>query len=186
MGSSSYSPQLQRFIQQDSYSGDVDVPLSLNRYAYVRDSPVTYMDPTGHSWWDNWSDFVEAVKDFVALVISSTANTDSESPHFAINWSGQFGAVIVTECVLDLTVVVGIAAAAAWTGSFSSAGVLLPVAVPSTIATFGLTAAFMAMASYDYEDGAHATPENALKAGGIEGAAQVAEAVVMRLMETYG
>lgn len=36
-----YSPQIQRFIQRDSYS-------LLNRYAYVKGNPITNTDPSGH------------------------------------------------------------------------------------------------------------------------------------------
>jgi RHS repeat-associated protein len=43
-----YSPGSGRFIQQDSMTGRLDIPPSLNRYAYAHDSPVNHTDPTGH------------------------------------------------------------------------------------------------------------------------------------------
>jgi RHS repeat-associated protein len=43
-----YSPQLGRFISQDTYQGQYDDPLSLHQYTYVRNNPMTYVDPTGH------------------------------------------------------------------------------------------------------------------------------------------
>jgi len=52
-----YDPKIGRFISEDTYKGQVDNPLSLNRYTYVKNNPLRYIDPTGH--WDqkigaNW------------------------------------------------------------------------------------------------------------------------------------
>jgi hypothetical protein len=33
---------------EDTYKGQVDNPLSLNRYTYVHNNPIRYHDPTGH------------------------------------------------------------------------------------------------------------------------------------------
>ena len=44
-----YDPETARFIQQDSYSGDILDPLSLNLYTYAQNNPISYYDPTGHS-----------------------------------------------------------------------------------------------------------------------------------------
>ncbi|CAM5795903.1 RHS repeat domain-containing protein [Brevibacillus borstelensis] len=43
-----YDPTVGRFISEDTYKGQVDNPLSLNRYAYVHNNPLKYVDPTGH------------------------------------------------------------------------------------------------------------------------------------------
>lgn len=43
-----YSAATGSFIQQDSFSGQPNVPLSLNRYSYVHDNPVNHDDPSGH------------------------------------------------------------------------------------------------------------------------------------------
>ncbi|MGN7472208.1 RHS repeat domain-containing protein [Brevibacillus sp. SAFN-007a] len=52
-----YDPKIGRFISEDTYKGQVENPLSLNRYTYVKNNPLRYIDPTGH--WDqkigaNW------------------------------------------------------------------------------------------------------------------------------------
>ena len=47
-GARYYDPELRRFIQPDSYLGDTAVPQSLNRYAYVWNNPLRYVDPSGH------------------------------------------------------------------------------------------------------------------------------------------
>ncbi|MDD6083278.1 MAG: dockerin type I domain-containing protein [Oscillospiraceae bacterium] len=44
-----YDPETARFIQQDSYSGNIFDPLSLNLYTYAQNNPISYYDPTGHS-----------------------------------------------------------------------------------------------------------------------------------------
>jgi RHS repeat-associated protein len=43
-----YDPELARFLQEDTYRGQLSDPLSLNLYAYVRYNPLMYWDPTGH------------------------------------------------------------------------------------------------------------------------------------------
>ncbi len=52
-----------RFIQRDSIFGDEASPASLNRYAYGRNNPLAFQDPTGHwispfagildPWWND-------------------------------------------------------------------------------------------------------------------------------------
>ena len=43
-----YNPNQGRFFQEDTYLGRITDPLSLNRYAYVKNSPLNYRDPSGH------------------------------------------------------------------------------------------------------------------------------------------
>jgi len=43
-----YSPNLGRFLQEDTYLGSKDDPLSLNLYTYCHNEPIMYYDPTGH------------------------------------------------------------------------------------------------------------------------------------------
>lgn len=45
-----YDPAMGRFINEDSYEGELDEPLSQNLYSYVENNPLTNWDPTG-----NWS-----------------------------------------------------------------------------------------------------------------------------------
>jgi RHS repeat-associated protein len=42
-----YSPNEGRFITEDTFPGWKDNPVSLNRYSYVHNNPVTLIDPTG-------------------------------------------------------------------------------------------------------------------------------------------
>ena len=43
-----YDPYTGRFTTEDSYWGEEDNPLSLNRYTYCENDPIQYVDPTGH------------------------------------------------------------------------------------------------------------------------------------------
>ncbi|PPA86076.1 hypothetical protein C4A75_05600 [Brevibacillus laterosporus] len=47
-----YDPNDGSFITEDTYKGQVDNPLSLNRYTYVKNNPLRYIDPTGQ-WEQN-------------------------------------------------------------------------------------------------------------------------------------
>ncbi|NTU32695.1 RHS repeat-associated core domain-containing protein [Brevibacillus sp. HB1.1] len=43
-----YDPKIGRFISEDTYKGQVDNPLSLNRYTYTHNNPLRFVDPSGH------------------------------------------------------------------------------------------------------------------------------------------
>jgi|GEM_PF-641979 len=43
-----YDPKVARFLQEDTYTGSVGDPLSLNLYTYCANNPLIYYDPTGH------------------------------------------------------------------------------------------------------------------------------------------
>ena len=43
-----YNPQTGSFITEDTYTGQISNPLTLNRYDYVSNNPVNYIDPSGH------------------------------------------------------------------------------------------------------------------------------------------
>ncbi|CAG7648207.1 hypothetical protein PAESOLCIP111_05552 [Paenibacillus solanacearum] len=43
-----YDPSVGRFINQDTYEGDITNPLTLNLYTYVHNNPLRYSDPNGH------------------------------------------------------------------------------------------------------------------------------------------
>ena len=43
-----YDPKTARFLQEDTYLGDRNDPLSLNLYTYCANNPIIYYDPTGH------------------------------------------------------------------------------------------------------------------------------------------
>jgi len=54
-----YDPNLGRFINQDSYQGTLDNPLSQNLYSYVMNNPGNMWNPSGNvpCWVGNeWRD----------------------------------------------------------------------------------------------------------------------------------
>jgi hypothetical protein len=51
-----YDPKTARFLQEDSYLGDRNDPLSLNLYTYCHNEPLMYYDPDGHHWKYLWID----------------------------------------------------------------------------------------------------------------------------------
>ena len=44
-----YDPKTARFLQEDTYLGDRNDPLSLNLYTYCHNEPIMYTDPTGYA-----------------------------------------------------------------------------------------------------------------------------------------
>ena len=51
-----YDPKTARFLQEDTYTGDRNDPLSLNLYTYCHNEPLMYYDPDGHHWKYLWID----------------------------------------------------------------------------------------------------------------------------------
>jgi len=54
-GARYYDSDLGRFLTQDSYPGESNIPPSLHKYLYTYNNPVTYIDPNGNyveSAWD--------------------------------------------------------------------------------------------------------------------------------------
>ncbi len=49
-----YDPVLGRYMQEDSYKGNIADPLSLNVYTYCYNNPIRFFDPSGNvvSDWD--------------------------------------------------------------------------------------------------------------------------------------
>ena len=43
-----YDPATSRMLSEDSYTGDIRDPLSLNLYIYCANNPVMFVDPSGH------------------------------------------------------------------------------------------------------------------------------------------
>ena len=66
-----YEPEMNRFSQKDILRGDAADPVSLNRYAYVQNDPVNFIDPSGMS-----------VRSFLA---KSRAAVTSAVNHFKAN-----------------------------------------------------------------------------------------------------
>ena len=68
-----YNPELGRFIQEDTYKGEQNDPLSLNLYTYCKNNPLIYNDPTGH-WPQFLKKAAQKVKSVAKKVIKTTAS----------------------------------------------------------------------------------------------------------------
>jgi len=51
-----YDPIIGRFISADTRLPDLYNPQGLNRYSYALNNPLRYVDPSGHSWYDRFTD----------------------------------------------------------------------------------------------------------------------------------
>ncbi len=47
-GARYYSPELGRFVSADAVQGKFDDPASMNRFAYTKNNPLKYIDPSGN------------------------------------------------------------------------------------------------------------------------------------------
>ncbi|OPZ88489.1 MAG: tRNA nuclease WapA precursor [Firmicutes bacterium ADurb.Bin419] len=57
-----YDPGTARFLEMDTYTGNISDPLSLNLYSYCRNEPIMYTDPTGHYTQGKVLSYVEGQK----------------------------------------------------------------------------------------------------------------------------
>ncbi len=58
-----YDPLLGRFISADSIVPEPGNLQAFNRYSYCVNNPLIYVDPSGHSFWDDVGDFFSNVGD---------------------------------------------------------------------------------------------------------------------------
>ena len=74
-----YDPKIARFLQEDTYLGDRNDPLSLNLYTYCYNNPIIYFDPTGHvvTDWDKSHLTSDEIKDLEAIG-NQWANADAQ------------------------------------------------------------------------------------------------------------
>ncbi len=70
-GARYYDPELGRFIQPDTIVPYPDDPQSFNRYSYCRNNPITYIDPTGHAFWDSFKKWIGNIVGAVAGIAAT-------------------------------------------------------------------------------------------------------------------
>ena len=75
-GARYYDPALSRFITADTvYDGSS--PQGLNRYSYVLNNPILYIDPSGHAHW--YQPYTDTVANAHAYVSTTLAQADEAS-----------------------------------------------------------------------------------------------------------
>ena len=82
-GARYYAAEIGRFVQPDSMLPDIYDPQQLNRYAYVRNNPLKYVDPSGLEPDENYSSLDEA---------GGQALLDAQSPTLKTGW--EYGGMI--------------------------------------------------------------------------------------------
>ena len=82
-----YDPKTARFLQEDTFNGDKNDPLSLNLYTYCANNPIIYHDPTGHKPKKYTQDFFidENYKEFVYCIPGSSGSYVNETQRILIN-----------------------------------------------------------------------------------------------------
>jgi len=80
-----YDPSIGRFINKDTYEGELTNPLSQNLYTYVHNNPLINTDPTGHEALPKH--VTEIIKDFQVITGGMAKGAKSGSK------GGPFGVV---------------------------------------------------------------------------------------------
>ena len=118
-----YDPQLGRFITPDWIIQDPGDPQSLNRYAYARNNPIRYIDPTGNFFIEL---FVAVV---VAAAIGAVVNVGIQAAMGNINSWSDLGSAALTGAVAGAATAVGGAALGATLGAMGLAGSVIATTV---------------------------------------------------------
>jgi RHS repeat-associated protein len=72
-GARYYDPELARFISPDPIVPSPGDPQTLNRYSYVRNNPVRYIDPSGMSFWSAIANFFKGFFRSVPALVTGIA-----------------------------------------------------------------------------------------------------------------
>ncbi len=99
-----YSPYLNRWIQPDSIVPEPGNPQDLNRYAFVRNNPLKYTDPTGHCAGDSsdsnnpdagcWGMISKIQGTYTNIQIDSASWTEEE---LGLVWNALAGHVFIND-----------------------------------------------------------------------------------------
>lgn len=82
-----YDPVIGRFIQPDTYIPKPEDPQNLNRYTYVGNNPVTFIDPTGH--WFGLDDLIAFGAGFAIGFTTTLLTTDFDFKQAFISGIGN-------------------------------------------------------------------------------------------------
>jgi len=90
-----YDPYIGRFISEDSYWGEDSNPLSLNLYTYAHNNPIKYIDPAGHSAYEQGKQQVaNQVKNESQQSLKNKLNAQRSSYESAVKNNDKEGAAL--------------------------------------------------------------------------------------------
>ena len=81
-----YSPEIKRFVSQDSYLGSALSPLSLNRFSYAECNPISLIDPAGFAAADYATGVFDAAKDTIVGTAMLGYNIGGTIGYVATTW----------------------------------------------------------------------------------------------------
>jgi len=107
-----YDPSMGRFLQADSVVPAPHDPLSLDRYAYARNNPVLYVDPTGHEFWRSF--FASAAGVVAGSVVTAMTGNPVAGAIVGGAVAGGLNAHLHGASLLGIAVGASIGAGAGW------------------------------------------------------------------------
>jgi RHS repeat-associated protein len=162
-GARHYDPTLGRFLSTDSEVRDPNQPQALNRYSFNANNPLRYVDPTGHSVLDFFTnaivDIVLALVIIAAVLVVGALTGGVGAILFAVIIGtvaglvigGVIGAIVAANAGLDpgsgefWKVVAGFAIAGAFVGAATGASIGLFSGAGVAAATSGARLATLAL-----------------------------------------
>ncbi|MFD2329461.1 RHS repeat-associated core domain-containing protein [Cohnella sp. GCM10020058] len=121
-----YDPSVGRFINEDTFEGQIDNPLTLNLYTYVHNNPLLYTDPSGHiivfpNVKDLWNGSVKKVKSTLKWMESE----NKEMSDFSWYYKMMYGDMI--DSFFNPTYVDAASAIGGLKGPGKKSGIKIPV-----------------------------------------------------------
>jgi hypothetical protein len=131
MGARYMDPQIGRFVTPDAYVQDSTDPQFLNRYAYARNNPIKFTDPTGNF---AWVPFLIALSKVLAVIAKAAAvvSAAATTAQIIAKWAGHahaaqtFGKIAGIAAIVSISASVGSMAA----GGVANAQASIEVAAP--------------------------------------------------------
>jgi RHS repeat-associated protein len=96
-----YDPSIGRFLNEDTYEGQIDNPLSLNLYTYVVNNPLIYSDPSGndHQYSQNQYNYLMGLLEKGSLSEARWANQQLEDERLYIDKANPSEVLTLSEAI---------------------------------------------------------------------------------------